>query len=254
MIIAQISDTHISLDAPDAAERTGDLARTVADINALDPPADVIIHTGDIVQNGRPKEYALAAATLAEARRPVYVAAGNKDNRANLRRAFGAGACPAADADFIDYAIEGYPARLIALDTSSGRSNKGDFCPERARRLRDLIDAESGRPIAVFMHHPPFVVTVGPDPIHFETPEAMSRLQQALERSGRVVAVFTGHVHRSTAGHVGSIPVKVTPAIATALRKGDYPAHLKRRPVYQLHRFDRECGFLTETRIVAAAP
>jgi Icc protein len=253
VIIAQISDTHISLDAPDAEERIRDLARSVADINGLDPPADVIIHTGDIVQSGRPEEYALAAATLAEARRPVYVAAGNKDNRMNLRRAFGPGACPASDADFIDYAIDGYPVRLIALDTLSSRSNKGDFCPERVRRLLDLIDAERRRPIAVFMHHPPFVVAVGPDPVHFETPEAMSRLQQALQHSGRVVAIFTGHVHRSTAGHVGGIPAKVTPSIATVLRKGEYPAHLKRRPVYQLHRFDRDFGFLTETRIVAAA-
>lgn len=253
MIIAQISDTHISLDTPDAAERTRDLGRTLADINALDPPADVIIHTGDIVQSGKPEEYALAAATLATARSPVHVAAGNKDHRENLRRAFGPVACPAGDAEFIDYAIEGYPARLIALDTLSSRSNKGDFCPERARRLLELIDAERSRPIAVFMHHPPFVVPVGPDPIHFETPEAMSRLQQALQHSGRVVAIFTGHVHRSTAGHVGNIPVKVTPSIATALRKGDYPAYLKRRPVYQLHRFDDDGGFVTQTRIVGAA-
>jgi 3',5'-cyclic-AMP phosphodiesterase len=253
MIVAQISDTHISLDAPDAEQRTRDLAVAVADINTLDPSPDLIIHTGDIAQNGRPEEYALAAATLAKAHRPVYVAAGNKDNRANLRRAFGATACPVADDAFIDYAVDGYPARLIALDTLSSRSNKGDFCPERAERLFKLIDAERSMPIAVFMHHPPFVVTVGPDPVHFETPEAMARLQQALQRSGRVIAIFTGHVHRSTAGQVGNIPAKVTPCIATALRKGDYPAHLKHRPVYQLHRYDPDCGFLTETRIAGLA-
>ena len=30
----------------------------IADINALDPPADVIVHSGDIVHNGREDECA----------------------------------------------------------------------------------------------------------------------------------------------------------------------------------------------------
>ena len=90
MIIAQISDTHIALDTPDADQRIRDFALTVADINALDPAPDVIVHTGDIVHNGRQDEYAQAVATLANARAPVYVLTGNKDNRANLREAFSA--------------------------------------------------------------------------------------------------------------------------------------------------------------------
>ena len=45
------------------------------------------------------------------------------------------------DSDFIDYAIDDYPVRLIALDTLSSGSNKGDFCPERVRHLIDLIDS-----------------------------------------------------------------------------------------------------------------
>jgi len=253
MIIAQISDTHIALDCSDADQRIRDFALTIADINALDPAPDVIVHTGDIVHNGRRDEYARAAAILAKARMPVYVLAGNKDNRANLREAFSAYGYLAPGSDFIDYAIERYPVRLIALDTLSSRSNKGDFCPERIRRLIDLIDAEAGKPIAVFAHHPPFEVTVGPDRINFETPEIMSRLRRALQHSGRVVAVFSGHVHRAAEGHVGNIPAIVAPCIATTLRKGEYPAHMKRAPVYYIHRFDPVWGFGTEARVVGSA-
>ncbi len=166
-------------------------------------------------------------------------------------QAFSAGGYLAPDSDFIDYAVEDYPVRLIAVDTLNTGSNKGDFCPERARRLIELIDAETTKPIAVFAHHPPFEVPVGPDPLNFETPEMMARLRQALQHSGRVVAVFSGHVHRGTAGHVGSIPATVMPSIATTLRKGEYPAHMKTRPVYHIHRFDPAWGFATETRIVA---
>jgi len=250
MIIAQISDTHIALDSRDAEQRMRDLELTIADLNTLDPAPDVIVHTGDIVHNGRRDEYIQANATLAKARAPVYVLAGNKDDRINLREAFSACAYFSRDSDFVDYAINDYPVRMIALDTLSSASNMGDFCQQRIRRLTDLIDADTTKPIAVFTHHPPFEVTVGPDRLHFETPQAMSELRQALQHSGRVVAIFSGHVHRAAAGHVGRIPATVMPCIATTLRWGKYPARMKTRPVYHIHRFDPAWGFATETRIV----
>lgn len=253
MIIAQISDTHIALDTPDADQRIRDFERTIADVNALDPAPDVIFHTGDIVHNGRVDEYTEAVRILAKAKAPVYVIPGNKDDRANLRAAFAPRGYLAPGSNFIEYAVEDYPVRLLAVDTLNIRSNKGDFCPERARRLIELIDAETTKPIAVFAHHPPFEVKVGPDPLNFETPEMMERLRQALQHSNRVIGVFSGHVHRQTEGAVGGIPVVVATAVATPLRKGDYPARAKGRPIYCLHRFDAAGSFVTETRIAGAA-
>jgi 3',5'-cyclic-AMP phosphodiesterase len=252
VIIAQISDTHVALDSPDADQRIRDFELAIADINQLDPVPDVIVHTGDVVHNGRPDEYELALATLAKARAPVYVLAGNRDDRKNLRRAFSPCGYLGPDSEFIEYAIEAFPIRLIALDTVSPGRNKGEFCPRRAARLRDLIEAETEKPIAVFTHHPPFEVTVGPDRIHFETLEAMARLRDALQHRGRVIAVFSGHVHRAASGCVGTIPATVTQCIATTLRKGEYPAPMRSRPVYQVHRFDPVWGFTTETRIASA--
>ena len=254
MIIAQISDTHIALDTPDADRRIQDFAQTITDINALDPPPDVIIHTGDIVHNGRQDEYAQAVSIMAKARAPVYVMVGNKDDRANLREAFSPCGYLGANSGFIDYAIDDYPVRLIVLDTLNPGSNKGDFCRERINRFIDLIDAGSSKPIAVFTHHPPFEVSVGPDPFHFETPDIMSELRRALQHSDRVVAIFSGHVHRAASGHVERIPATVMPCIATTLRKGDYPVGMKIRPIYHLHRFDPAWGFVTETRIVGTRP
>ncbi len=124
----------------------------------------------------------------------------------------------------------------------------------RAKRLTAMIDAEKSKPILVLAHHPPFAVQVGPDPINFETPEAMQRLAQALQHSGRVIAVFCGHVHRGTAGRVGNIPASVVPCVATSLRKGDYPPDMKQRPVYHIHRYDPAWGFITKSRIVGARP
>lgn len=250
MIIAQISDTHIALDSPDTDRRMRDFEQTIADVNALDPAPDVIIHTGDIVHNGRADEYAAAAAILEKARAPVYVMVGNKDDRENLREAFSPAGYLAPDTPFIDYAIEDYPVRMIALDTLNPGSNKGDFCPERVARLINLIDAETTKPVAVFTHHQPFEVSVGPEPMHFESHEVMANLASALQHSRRVVAVFSGHVHRPAYGHVERVPATVVPCIATTLRKGDYPPAVQVKPIYYLHRYDPAWGFSTESRIV----
>ena len=88
MIIAQISDTHIELETPEGEHRLRDFADTIAGINRLDPAPDVIVHSGDIVHNGLREEYAAAQAILNSARAPVYVLPGNKDDRANLHKAF----------------------------------------------------------------------------------------------------------------------------------------------------------------------
>ena len=250
MIIAQISDTHIALDTPDADRRLSDFADTIADINALDPAPDVIIHTGDVVHNGRKDEYAAAATILAKARAPVYVMVGNKDDRANLRAVFSGCEYLSRRLGFVDYAIEDFPVRLVALDTLNPDSNRGDFCEQRFRNLHDLIGSDNSKPVAVFLHHPPFEVTVGPHPLHFDAEETMLRLRRALQQSGRVVAIFSGHVHRFTAGSVGNIPASVMTAIATTLRRGEYPDNVKTRPIYHIHRFDPQWGFTTESRVV----
>src|SRR5215472_2747279 len=175
MIIAQISDTHLAVDTPDADRRSDELALTIADINSLDPAPDLIVHTGDIVHNGRSDEYARAAALLA-AHAPVYLLPGNKDDRAKLRAAFSERDYLAKCSELIDYAVEDFSVRLIALDTLKPGANRGEFRPEQARRLVEWVVAEPDRAIVVFTHHPPFEVTVGPDHFHFETAESMTLL------------------------------------------------------------------------------
>jgi Icc protein len=248
MIIAHLSDSHIALDVPDADQRLADLDATVAAINGLVPSPDVIVHTGDIVHNGRADEYAHAAAILAKARAPVYVLTGNKDDRAHLREAFLSRGYLRPDFPFVQYAIDSHPVRLVVLDTQSD-GNKGDFCCVRLQDLMKLLDADARKPIAVFTHHPPFLVPEGPEPLHFESAETMAVLARALNHSGRVAEVFSGHVHRAAFGYVGSIPATVMTATATPLRRGHYPNHLRNVPVYHVHRFDPVWGFVTETRL-----
>lgn len=250
MIIAQISDTHIALDTPDADRRIRDFERTIDDINSLDPAPDVIIHTGDIVHNGTLDEYVLAATIMSKAKLPIHLMVGNKDDRFNLRKTFSSSGYLASNPDFVSYAIEKFSVRLLMLDTLHPGSNKGDFCEDRISDLVDLIGTHPERPTAVFAHHPPFHVSEGPDPLHFQTDEIMQRFRRALQRSASIVGIFCGHVHRGVAGVVGNIPVLVVPSIATTLRKGEYPPELTTCPIYHLHKYDPDWGFSSEIRIV----
>jgi Icc protein len=251
MIVAQISDTHVTMDTDDADQRIRDFECAVADINALDPAPDVIVHTGDIVHNGCGDEYAEAVRILSAARAPVFVLPGNKDERTNLRAAFSDRGYLSPRSPFIDYAVEDFPVRLMVLDTLNPGSNKGDFCAARADRLRELAAAGDDRPVAVFAHHPPFEVDVGPDPVHFDDPHAMALMRETLQQCDRIVGLFCGHVHRFASGAVGDIPVSIVTAVSTKLRKGEYPSEAEGRPLYYLHTFAPEGGFTTETRIAA---
>ena len=62
--IAQISDTHLMCpvkvgETDIVKQRINNLKRCVDSINNLDPQPDIIIHTGDITQNGTVEELSL---------------------------------------------------------------------------------------------------------------------------------------------------------------------------------------------------
>ena len=78
---------------------------------------------------------------------PVFVIPGNHDSRDLLRAAFGADGYLPKDG-FLQYAIEDYPVRLVALDTHIPGEGGGELCDERLAWLDRTLAAspESARP------------------------------------------------------------------------------------------------------------
>ena len=250
MIIAQISDTHIALDTDDAARRVSDFERTIAHIHALKEKPDVIVHTGDIVQNGLREEYEKAAEILATSTLPVFLMVGNKDDRQQLRSAFPDHTYLKSKSNFVQYCIDEYPVRMIMLDTLHEGSNKGKFCSVRQAEFDQFAKGEPTKPRVVFAHHPPFLVPVGPEPLHFETKREMQEFQEILANTPDLLSVYCGHVHRGSAGHAGEVPIIVMPCIATSLRRGEYPKHMTHSPVYHVHKYEPQWGLTTEIQVV----
>ncbi len=254
MILAQITDTHLMSPnpaEPRAAARARALKQSVADINSLDPRPDAVIHTGDMTQTAAATEIALACELLAPLAMPLYVTPGNRDGRQALIGAFFGDDC-VADGGFVHYAVNHHPVRLVAIDSLSGNNNKGNFCRARLDALDTTLAQTPARPTALFMHHPPFDVSTSLYPFQYNCRQAVTELATVVSRHNHVVRIFTGHSHRPYVAHFGGTVASTMPSVAPDLRQGDYPAAMADRPVYQLHRFDAQGGFVSETRLVDA--
>jgi 3',5'-cyclic-AMP phosphodiesterase len=109
MLIAQITDTHISTPGSvnDRYFRTPEhLERAVAHLNRLAPRPDVALATGDLVERGEPEEYARLRAILDRLAMPLYVIPGNHDSREHLARAFADRGYLPARGEFLHYTVE----------------------------------------------------------------------------------------------------------------------------------------------------
>jgi len=252
MVIVQISDTHISLDVPQSDRRLDNLLRTIEAINSLDPQPDVVVHTGDLANRGKAGEYTAASNLLRALRAPLYVAVGNRDDRTHLRETFVTKSCFPAGESFVQYAVNEHAVRLLVLDTQ-GHSRKGDYCEERAAGLLKALAEEPGKPVAVFLHHPPFDIP-GADEAYrfqFESHQTAARLIDALTRCGQVIRIFCGHAHRATQTQMNGIPASTIPSLAVDLREGEPQETPTSAPRFHIHTYEPERGFTTVSREVA---
>jgi len=176
MILAQLSDPHIVAagklfrcpmqgTAPDAErawlefDTAPYLARAVASLNALVPRPDVTVVTGDLVDHGEPNEYEQLRHLLAPLSMPVFVIPGNHDAREPLREAFRDARYLPAEG-YLQFAIEDYPVRLVALDTLVSGKHGGMLFAERLGWLDTALAAQFDRPTVILMHHPPFATGI----------------------------------------------------------------------------------------------
>ncbi len=247
MIIAQITDTHISLDAR-GAERIRDLEACVRDVNALSPQPDIVIHTGDISHNGARDEYECAAGLLREITAPLHVIPGNRDNRSELRRAF-ADICGLAEGDdFIQFKIDLPGLNLIALDSTTDTTNKGLLCAERLAFLDHALREDPETPTLLFMHHAPVDIVDAIDPFQFISRDNADEIAAIIAKNPQAKALICGHSHRAANAKLGELPVSTAPSVAANLRQGALRKGAAGVPVYAVHEIAADGGIATEVK------
>ncbi|MGB1254414.1 MAG: metallophosphoesterase [Thiolinea sp.] len=229
--IVQISDTHISLDAP---QRDEDLANCIQAINALPIQPDLVIHTGDIANRGSKEEYHIAQRLLNQLNVPYYVIPGNRDRRADLTNTLNDQCYQQTEQGWIQYAIEQYPVRIILVDTLNEQSHKGKLCAARLKHLETMLLVDTSKPVAIFLHHPPYEATGIPDPFQYDDWQDVENLSALLSQFNNICGIYCGHVHRFIDGTVGGIKASAISCLAGDLRKGEVDDADRKLPIYKV--------------------
>ncbi len=221
MLIAQISDCHIVEPGRLFAGRVDSAAglrAAIEAIEALDPRPDLVLATGDLVNDGTSEQYDHLDELLSGLAVPVIPVAGNHDDRSELRRRFEV--VPAGDPDDpVFFTVEEYPVRLVILDTTLPGRHDGAIGGKQLAWLDDRLDEQPDRPTIVVQHHPPFVTGLRWMDEHcgFIDADAEAAI---LRRHTHVEAVVAGHLHRAIHRRVGATIAMTCPSTAVALDLG----------------------------------
>lgn len=256
MLLAQISDMHVC--APGrllgrAIDTAGFLARAVAHLNALDPRPDLVLATGDLVDEGQAEQYAHLRSLLAPLAMPVYLVPGNHDDREALVAAFPDHAYLPRQG-FLQYAVEGLPVRLLVLDTLIPGEPGGRICDERRAWLAARLAEAPDRPTALVMHHPPFATGLAyMDEMGLDGADALA---EVVRRHPQVERVLCGHLHRPIqtrwAGTVASTAPSTAHQVTLDLREDGPLAFSMEPPACQLHLWRAGAGLVSHLSYIGA--
>ncbi len=148
MLICQISDLHIKVPGAlsyGVVDAAAYLRRCIAQVLAQKQRPDIVVITGDLVDFGRADEYAHLAELLQPLTMPVYLLPGNHDDRDTLRASFPGHDYLRQMGDFIQYAVDAGPLRILALDSVISGQSGGELCANRLAWLDDEAVGGTGQ-------------------------------------------------------------------------------------------------------------
>lgn len=244
VIIAQFSDLHVAVAGGRNSygiDAAAGLARCIAHLGALDVAPDLLMLSGDLVDEGTAPEYQRLRTMLAAVRIPLCLMPGNHDRRAPLREVFADHAClGTAGRMFYHRDVRGL--QLIMLDSVIEGRDGGDLDDAQLQWLDERLSGDAAQATLVFLHHPPVVTGFSRmDRISVEAGSA-ARLGRIIAGHAQVRAVLCGHVHRNVQTVWHGVPVSVCPSTAFQARlhlgRGRFEAAPDEPPAYQLHYWD----------------
>jgi 3',5'-cyclic-AMP phosphodiesterase len=258
VLIAQLSDTHIC--------RRGHLYKGVSDSNRkfcdaiehlheLDRRPDLVLLTGDLVDEGHPDEYAMALELLSELGIPYLVIPGNHDNREELRAAFSSHSYLPRHGP-LHYCINDHAIRIVALDTCTPGVHHGELDSLGLEWLKNILSENTLTPTLLIMHHPPFVSGIPYlDKYRYLKDDGLGAV---LRSFSNIEAVLCGHVHRAIVRRwAGTIVVacpSTTTEIALQLRTESEPRSYLGPPACMLHLWSPPNGLVSHISFIGNYP
>jgi Icc protein len=209
--IVQFSDLHLISAAEGrswGADVWGNLRRALAHVQSELGNVDLLVLTGDLVNQRRAETYARLRDAVSGWTDKLRVLPGNHDDREMVRAAFGDRLLPGSAS--LNFVATLGAFRLIGLDTLRPWRVHGYLGEAQLAWLEQEL-ARSATPTLLFMHHPP--IRVGTWWLDKDLLRDHEQLRRVVQK-GPVRAIFTGHVHQESTGDFAGAQVFTTPSTA----------------------------------------
>ena len=174
--------------------------------------ADIVVVTGDLIQDDSEQAYERFCEMLGALELPVYCVPGNHDVREKMRAAL-------SDDPF--HYCEPFKSNdwlLLGMDSCAAGRAGGLATPRDLARLDEAIASTYSRHIMICLHHPP--VSMGSawlDTVGLDNGEEF--LQHATASEKVKLAIF-GHVHQEHDSQQGSLRIIGTPSTCRQFERG----------------------------------
>jgi Icc protein len=254
-LLAQVTDMHIKAGGKlsyRVVDTEAALARCVAHLMKLPQLPDAVIFTGDLTDFGRPEEYDNLVRLLEPLTMPVFLMPGNHDDPETMRAKFPSHAYMRQRTGKLDYVIDEFPVRIVALDSTIPRQSGGELTASQLQWLDETLGAVPDKPTIVAIHHPPFRTGIGHmDKMPLANPAAM---EPVIARHPQVERVIAGHLHRNIVKRFGGTVASTSPSPShqVALDLDDEAASrfVMEPPAFQLHLWSKGVGLVSHTAAI----
>lgn len=246
MLVAQISDTHVSVDGAMVRrfmDTNACLASAVDALNRFRPRLDHVVVSGDLVEDATADEYRILFDILEPLEIDATLMPGNHDDARILAELAPERYRLAGTTPPLHQVVDLGELVVLAIDTSHVTTQAAVFDESHVAWLEDRLDELAERPVLVFTHHPPFATGIEFMDRFGMTHESRRLLELVLESHPNVLRLAAGHIHRSIHTSLGGVPVSVCPSTAHHIGLGlqGLGAWLSaEQPGFHVHWFDGE--------------
>ena len=256
-LLAQVTDMHIKAGGKlsnRVVDTEASLERCIAHLMGLPQVPDAVLFTGDLTDFGKPEEYDNLARLLAPLTMPFFLMPGNHDDPATMRAKFPSHAYLRQRPGKLDYVIDEFPLRIVALDSTIPHQSPGELTAAQLRWLDETLRAEATKPTLVALHHPPFWTGIGHmDKIPLANP---ADLEAVIARHPQVERVVAGHLHRPIVKRFGGTVASSSPSpshqVALDLDDDAASRFVIEPPAFQLHLWQDGVGLVSHIAAIGA--